>query len=50
MLALRSFVTTQVLLGLRKDNVLTELWAVLAKRQLLRSIHCVLGGVINALA
>jgi len=49
-LALRSFVTAKVLLGLCKRNVLAELRAVLLERQLLRRVHSVLGGVVNALA
>lgn len=43
------FVATQVLLGFGKDNVFTELFAVLLKTKLLRSVHRVLRRVINAL-
>jgi len=49
-LTLWSFVAAEVFLGLGEDNVLSELLAVLLKRQLFRSVHCVFAGVINALA
>jgi len=49
-LALRSFVTTQVLLRFGKHNVLTKLRAVLLQAQLFWGVHCVLSSVVNALA
>lgn len=45
-----NFVATQVLLGFGEDNVLAKFLAVLAQRKLLRSIHRILGCVIDALA
>ena len=49
-LTLRRFVTSQVLLRFRKDDVLTELWAVLTQTQLFSRVLSVLGRVINTFA
>ena len=48
-LARFDFVAAEILLGLDEQDMLAKLRAVLAQRQLVRRIHRVLGGVINAL-
>lgn len=44
------FVTTEVFLGLGKDDVFAQLRAVLLQTQLVGRVHGVLTSVINALA
>lgn len=49
-LPLRCFVATQVLLGFREPDVLTQPFAVLAEAQLVRGIHGVFARIINTFA